>query len=294
MRRVVALMVVAMLALSACSSGDPDATASADLRGSIDRIEIGNSETLAPSLDFVPGLEYRRAETRKVWEGNGGVLVDGQPLLLDFYGESLEDGTVLINTFDGLPRPFLLAPELLGEALYEALRRANVGARFLHVAPPSEENPDEPAMVLVIDVLPARAHGTVVEPRSDHPIVVLGATGEPQITMREGVAAPGELQVATLIQGDGEQIREGSHISVNYKAVFFDTGEIFDSSWDPGKAPLETRIGVGQALLGWEQGLIDQAAGSQVILIMPPAVAYPDKGTMVFVLDILDVWNPED
>lgn len=294
MRRVVALVVAGTLALSACNSTEPDSTASATTRGSLELITIGQSETLAPALEYEPGLEYRRPENRQVWEGDGGVLVDGQPLLLDIYGESLEDGTVLINTYDGLPRPFYLAPELLGDALYDALRRANVGARFLHIAPEGEGDSSDPPMVLVIDVLHARAHGTAVEPRSDHPIVVLGATGEPQITMREGVEAPRELQVATLIQGDGDQIREGSHISVNYKAVFYDTGEIFDSSWEPGKAPLETEIGVGKALLGWEQGLIDQAAGSQVILIIPPALAYPDQGTMVFVIDILDVWNPEE
>lgn len=294
MRRVTALSVAALLVLGGCSSPGPDASASETNRGSIDFITIGLSETLAPSLDFELGLDYREPETREVWEGDGGVLIDGQPLLLDIYGQSLDDGEVLINTFDGLPRPYLLAPELLGDALYEQLRRANVGARFLHVTPRGDDDPTEPPMALVIDVLPARAHGTPVEPRSDHPIVVLGATGEPQITMREGVEAPSELQVATLIQGDGEQIREGSYISVNFKAVFYDNGELFDSSWAPGKAPLETQIGVGKALPGWEQGLIDQAAGSQVILIMPPAVAYPDQGTMVFVLDILDVWNPEE
>jgi peptidylprolyl isomerase len=294
MRRVVTLTAVAMLVLGGCSSPDPDATASDSRRGSIELITIGLSDTLAPSLEFEAGLEYTHAETLEVWDGDGGVLVNGQSLLLDIYGQSLEDGSVLINTYDGLPRPYLLAPELLGLDLYDALSKANVGARFLHVAPFDENDPTVPPMALVIDVLPAQAQGTPVEPRSDLPIVAVGASGEPQITMREGVEAPGELVVATLIQGHGDQIREGSFISVNYKAVFFDTGEIFDSSWDPGKAPLESQMGVGAVLPGWEQGLIDQTAGSQVILIMPPALAYPDQGTMVFVVDILDVWNPEE
>ncbi len=74
-----------------------------------------------------------------MWKGEGARLVDGQPLLLDMYIESLDTGEVLENTYDGLPRPFLLAPELLGDNIYNALLKARVGTRVLAVSPPAGE-----------------------------------------------------------------------------------------------------------------------------------------------------------
>ena len=47
------------------------------------------------------------------------------------------------------------------------------------------------------------------------------------------------------------------------------------------------------AVPGLQQGLLDQTQGSQVMMVVPPTLGYPAIGTMVFVVDILDVWNPE-
>src|SRR5690606_27639277 len=113
-------------------------------------------------LEFETGLTYTDVQTTVVWEGEGEPLVDGAPLLLDFYAESLVDGTTVQNSFDGLPRPFLLAPEFLGQGLYEALSEQQVGARLLHIAPRLDEDSDEPPIALVVDILPFRASGTSV------------------------------------------------------------------------------------------------------------------------------------
>ena len=40
--------------------------------------------------------------------------------------------------------------------------------------------------------------------------------------------------------------------------------------------------------------LLDQTVGSQVLIVAPPSAGYPEEGTLVFVVDILDVWNPVD
>ncbi len=294
MRRLAAMGLVAALMVSACSGADPVTTASPGSAGNIDLITIGSSETRAPALDYVQGLEYGRTQTLKVWEGEGEVLADGQPLLLNIYAESLEDGTVLLNTFDGLPTPYLLEPELIGHDLYEMLRRARVGSRILHVAPAvTSGTSTEPATAFVIDVLPVTAQGNAVEPREDLPRVTLLPNGEPIVTIPEGAQPPGTLQVATLIQGGGSQVRNGSEVLLNFKAVTWEDGEQFQSSWDPEVAPLEAQIGFGRVIQGLDQGLIDQTQGSQVLVVVPPALGYPDLGTLVFVVDILAVSNPD-
>lgn len=292
MRRVAASAALALL-LAGCMGSDSEPSVTPETRGDIDMITVERGEGLAPQLEFEEGLEYRRPQTQVEWEGDGDRLEDGQRVLLDIYAESLVDGSVVINSFDGLPRPFLMAPELLGDSLYDALGDMRVGSRLLHVAPPVDDTSGEPPIALVIDVLPTRAQGTEVQPRDDMPVVAREEDGEPTIRVRDGAEPPGDLQTATLIQGAGDQIQQGSFIVAQYKAVNWDDGELFESSWDSGKAPWETQIGVGGELLGLDEGLIDQAAGSQVMLVMPPSYAYPDRGTLVFVVDILDVWNPE-
>lgn len=302
MRRLLLLLALVPLVLTACSPATPEDDASGAPRGDISDIVIGGSTSLAPSLEFTPGLVYEKEQSRLVWNGDGDYLQDGQPLLLDIYGASLDDGTTLINTFDGLPRSYLLAPEVVGAELYDSLLDARVGARLLVVAPPAGETDTDPPIAMVVDVLPDRAQGIDVEPNPALPRVSLDFRGEPSIEIPDG-EPPADLTAATLIQGSGPQVREGSYLTVNYTGWYWsdgsdedgewEAGDVLDSSWPVEQAPFELQIGTGQVIRGWDEGLIDQTAGSQVLLVVPASYGYATKGTLVFVVDILDVWNPE-
>lgn len=302
MRRLVALTLAATLALVGCSGEAADPAATASATGSIEAITIGSSDSLAPTLEFVPDLDYPTPEYRVEWPGEGPPLQDGQPLLLDIYGESLVDHTQIINTFDGLPRSFLLAPEVVGDELYDVLQNVNVGARILQISPAGTDEEGKPPVAVVVDVLPIRAHGKPNAINPDMPPVTLSAIGEPTVDIPDSDPLP-TLVAATLIQGSGPQVTTGSFVTVNYVGVHWgagsndevswESGDIFESSWPAEKAPFETQIGVGQVLAGWDQALIDVTAGSQVEIVVPPEFGYPNTGTLVFVVDVLDVWNPE-
>ncbi|SEI79153.1 FKBP-type peptidyl-prolyl cis-trans isomerase [Demequina mangrovi] len=304
MRRLVVLaLALVPLALGGCSASTSSAEPSASTIGDISDIVIGGSDTLAPSLEFTPGLEYTSEQSELVWDGEGEHLEDGQPLLLDIYGASLVDGTTLINTYDGLPRSFVLAPEVVGEELYERLLAVRVGARLLVVAPPSLAAESEPPIAMVVDVLPDHAVGNEIDAGPAFPTVTRDRlTGEPSVEIPKG-DPPADLQVATLVQGSGAQVKDGSYLTVNYSAWYWSKGEdedgswvkgdVFDSSWPVSTAPFELQIGSGQVIRGLDEGLLDQTAGSQVLLVVPASYGYAAKGTLVFVVDILDVWNPE-
>ncbi|WP_156159171.1 FKBP-type peptidyl-prolyl cis-trans isomerase [Demequina gelatinilytica] len=305
MRRLAVLaLALVPLALGGCSASPLSAEPSSSTGGDIADIVIGGSDTLAPSLEFIPGLDYTTEQSELVWDGDGEHLEDGQPLLLDIYGASLDDGTTLINTYDGLPRSFLLAPEVVGEELYQRLLHVRVGARLLVVAPPSSDaGTEEPPIAMVVDVLPDHAMGDEVAANPDLPAVTLDeVTGEPSVELPKG-DPPADLQVATLIKGAGAQVKDGSYLTVNYTAWYWSKGkdedgswkrgDVLDSSWPVEAAPFELQIGSGQVIRGLDEGLLDQTAGSQVLLVVPASYGYATKGTLVFVVDILDVWNPE-
>jgi peptidylprolyl isomerase len=304
-RRAVALLLAfaAAVTLTACSEAGPDASVSRDNSADINDVAIGKSEALAPTITLPEGETFTAPQGKIFWKGEGAALQDNQPLLLDIYGVSLKDGTERINTFDGLPRSFVLAREVLGDELYDLLINANVGARALVVAPAhaatgaspsaSKTPTPEPDVALVVDVLSDRATGTAIEQRQDLPTVTVNEdTGEPTVAIPETLHEPTAVASETLIQGNGPQIKEGSYILVNYKAVRWDDGSEFSSSWPTDTAPFSVQLGTGQVIPAWDRALLDQTVGSQVLIVAPPEFGYPNQGTLVFVVDILDVWTP--
>ena len=303
MNRVLGVLCGALLVLSGCSStGDADVSASPTI-GDISMIEVGASDTLAPALSWPEGIDFTRIQSTVMWDGEGELLVDGQPLLLDMYVQSLDTGTILENTYDALPRSFLLAPEFLGDDLYNVLLTARVGTRVVSVAPPAGEFEDEPAIAIVIDVLSDRAVGERQEANPALPSVSLSTTGEPEITLKADQLPQTDLTISTLIQGDGEQIRPGSYIVAQTKVVYaadgsvdeksWAAGDVRQTSWSPEQAPFEGQVGVGNLPRALDEGLIDQTSGSQVMIVAPEGFAYAGEGTLIYVIDILDVLNKE-
>ncbi|MBN2177130.1 MAG: FKBP-type peptidyl-prolyl cis-trans isomerase [Demequinaceae bacterium] len=287
MRRIGVFTAGLALFLSGCSAVITDPNA-----GSIRDITVTVDDDGIPVIDYPIGREYSKVETEVLWSGKGDRLKPGDRILLDMYAVSLDTGAVLTDTFSDLPNAYILAPELVGQELYDVLAQERIGARILHLSPPVEGYEGQGAIALVVDVLLTKAAGESLPRRDDLPVVIVDDEGKPTIVIGENLTAPIGLEVATLIQGPGEQITPGSRIKVNFLAVSFETGEVFESSWDDSKGPMNAQVGVGELPLGWDQGLIDRTEGSQVLMVIPPELAYGED-TLVFVVDILAVRAPE-
>lgn len=278
--------------------------------GDISQVSVVQSESLAPDIEFELGLTYLEEQTEVLWSGDGEPLVDGQPLLLDIYAESLIDGTVIRNTFDGVPESFLMAPEIVGENIYAALRNVSVGGRVLVVSPPGSGDDEHEPVAIVVDVLATTAMGEERNPVDGMPTVTVGKQGEPIISVDDNAEPTPELRVSTLINGGGTQVRPTSLVTANYTMAFYTdspadeeagleegdewvAGEVFDSSWEAARAPLVLDMDTASVVPGLQQGLLDQTEGSRVLMVVPPTLGYPERGSVVIVVDILDVWNPE-
>jgi peptidylprolyl isomerase len=119
---------------------------------------------------------------------------------------------------------------------------------------------------------------------------------KPEIDFPDG-PPPADLEITDLVEGEGPEAAAGSTVRVHYVGVAHSTGEEFDASYNRG-APLEFRLGVGQVIQGWDTGVQGMKVGGRRQLVIPPHLAYGDRGaggviqpgeTLIFVCDLVSV-----
>ncbi|HEY5018412.1 MAG TPA: FKBP-type peptidyl-prolyl cis-trans isomerase [Streptosporangiaceae bacterium] len=117
---------------------------------------------------------------------------------------------------------------------------------------------------------------------------------KPEIDFPEG-APPKDLEITDVWPGDGKVAGAGDTVEVHYVGVSFSSGEEFDASWNRGE-PLRFKLGVGQVIAGWDQGVQGMKVGGRRKLVIPPGLAYGDRGapgaikpgeTLIFVCDLV-------
>jgi peptidylprolyl isomerase len=117
----------------------------------------------------------------------------------------------------------------------------------------------------------------------------------PEIDFPEG-QPPAALLVTDEILGEGPEAASGATVTAHYVGVAFSTGEEFDASWNRGE-PLRFKLGVGQVIPGWDQGISGMRVGGRRRLVIPPDLGYGERGagaaigpneTLIFVVDLVD------
>jgi peptidylprolyl isomerase len=117
----------------------------------------------------------------------------------------------------------------------------------------------------------------------------------PEVDFPDG-APPQDLQVVDEVVGDGTEAKAGMTVSAHYVGVAYSSGEEFDASWNRGK-PLDFRLGAGQVIAGWDQGIQGMKVGGRRRITIPPRLGYGDRGagsairpgeTLIFVVDLVD------
>jgi peptidylprolyl isomerase len=85
------------------------------------------------------------------------------------------------------------------------------------------------------------------------------------------------LKYQDVVVGKGALPKPGDDILVNYTGRFPD-GKVFDSSLGPGRTPFELHLGRGEVIPGWDEGLSTMHEGGKRKLIIPPGLAYGERG----------------
>ncbi len=122
------------------------------------------------------------------------------------------------------------------------------------------------------------------------------ADTKPIVTIPD-TAPPADLVLEDIEVGTGTEAVAGANVTVHYVGVAWSDGQQFDASWDRNDT-FEFRLGAGQVIAGWDQGVAGMKVGGRRSITIPSHLGYGDRGaggvikggeTLVFVVDLLNV-----
>jgi len=104
------------------------------------------------------------------------------------------------------------------------------------------------------------------------------------------------LRYKMIQKGDGKKAEAGKTVAVHYEGSL-ENGKVFDSSY-PRKKPIEFRLGQGQVIEGWDEGIALLQVGDKARFVIPSDLGYgasgaggviPPNATLIFDVELMDV-----
>lgn len=300
---------VSLFVLSACTGENTAPQSSTpspaqSITPSPDLSAVKVAEGTPPKVTVPAPWAITKTQTKVFKPGTGEKVTEASRVGVKYIGVNGRTGKVFDSSYTkGQPVNFKLSGVVPGFS--KGLAGQRVGSRVL-VGITGEDGYPEGSpeagiekgdtLVFYIDIVSAshnEAKGTPVTPAAGLPTVTI-KDGKPEIGIPPGSAAPKDLKVQPLIKGTGGKITEASNIQVKFRSWVYADGKKFVDGWDKAQ-----ESPVKKLIPGWQKGLIGQTVGSRVLLVVPPALAFPQglpastptlapNQTLVYVIDILD------
>ncbi|MBT4062478.1 MAG: peptidylprolyl isomerase [Flavobacteriaceae bacterium] len=102
------------------------------------------------------------------------------------------------------------------------------------------------------------------------------------------------LRYTVLLKGNGDSPNKGDLVKVHYKGQLLDE-TVFDSSYKRNE-PIEFKVGIGQVIPGWDEGIMLLKKGDKARFVIPSNLAYGESGaggvippnsTLIFEVELL-------
>jgi peptidylprolyl isomerase len=275
----------------------------------LDKVSASGDFGKKPKFSIDAPFAIDKTRTKVLHQGKGPVVQEGASVAVNSVGANGRTGKVFDNSFDrGAPVTFPLAQVVPGFS--KGLVGQKQGSRVL-VAMPGPDGYDSSGgnpqigvnvgdtlvfLVDLVDVPLSGPEGSKVPPKPGLPTVTEKG-GTPEITVPKS-DPPTDLVAQPLIKGDGRKVTANDQITFDYRWVRWSDGQTLEESYS--KRPANAAL---SALLpGMVRGLTGQTLGSRVLLVIPPALAYPSGNaspsvapgeTMVMVVDLLFSQQPQ-
>ena len=104
------------------------------------------------------------------------------------------------------------------------------------------------------------------------------------------------LRYKMIQKGSGKKAENGKTVSVHYEGSL-ENGKVFDSSY-PRKKPIDFKLGQGQVIEGWDEGIALLQVGDKARFVIPSHLGYgargaggaiPPNATLIFDVELMDV-----
>lgn len=245
-----------------------------------DKIQVSGTVGRIPTLSLSSEVSVASTKIAELESGMGREIVADSPLIIAVW--SFDGGTGRAISEEGRAHVQVgLANEAdFGAELLKGIIGKTEGSRVLFVRPVESANGTR-TEINVVDVLHSAAYGAEVDD-DDEPLKVTITDTGPNIAHAEG-DPPEELVTQMLVKGDGEQVREGDNVLVQYVRANWEDSVVYESTWWTG---VPQAINISKAMPGVHLALVDQSVGSRVAITIPPEMASGDS-TVTMVVDII-------
>ncbi|WP_327091940.1 FKBP-type peptidyl-prolyl cis-trans isomerase [Nonomuraea sp. NBC_01738] len=268
-------------------------------------LKVAGAFGAEPAITFPAGEPSAELQVDQLVAGRGAVPARGDVVVVHYTAHVWDGrGNRPADSSFGRGGPVAFPVGGLLPGLDRALAGRRAGSRVIAAIPPREgfgANPPQGVrpgddLVYVIDILGAHRKGASAGGPGG---TLAGArvTGgrRPRLTL-PGTRPPARYAARVLSEGDGRKTRPGELVVTQYEGAVWGQRRVFDSTWSSG-TPKAFRIGDGSVIKAWDRALTGVRAGSRVLLVAPPSMAYGEAGqaaygigggeTLAFVVDVL-------
>ena len=269
----------------------------------LDGIKVTGTFGKVPTVSFKHPLRFDKTQSKVLIAGTGPVVQSDGVVDVHYVGYVGRTGTKFNDSYaQGATVAFPLGNVVPG--FKKGLEGKKVGDRVL-IAMTSEDgyaqgNPQigvniGDTLIFVVDIRQTSlklATGTAVTPPATVPAYKVTGN-KPEVSITTTATPPTALVAQPLIKGTGTvKVEKNSFILAKYRTYSWKTGKLIEDKY--GDQPDYGAI--ADTIPAWQKGLIGQTVGSRVMIIAPPADAYPngntnppvEKGdTLVYVVDVL-------
>jgi len=116
----------------------------------------------------------------------------------------------------------------------------------------------------------------------------------------EPVASVSSLQKIDTEEGEGAEVKIGQSVTVKYIGALARNGTIFDASSDHQGGTFTFKVGGGEVIKGWDQGVPGMKVGGKRRILIPASLGYgnqavgtsiPANSDLVFDVEIVKINN---
>lgn len=291
---------------SESASTTPSASASVKKKEitSLDAVTVTGAFGSAPTVKASYPFVINKTQSKVLVQGSGATVVKGAYITFNYEGINATTGKTFDSSFAKGRTPLSMQNTQLIAGFTSQVVGKKVGDRVLMVITGADGYDYQggqggfavgDTLIFVVDIVGTQLtgpSGTAVTPAAGLPSVGKDAKGFPTLTINTSATPPAKLVVQPLIQGTGAAIKSSDTIVVRYREYDWKSGKLIASDYE-GNAESGAMT---EILTAWQKGLVGQKVGSRVMIVAPPADAYPNGratpsvapgSTLVFVIDLL-------